>query len=150
MSVGLYLDTSALMKLWLYESTSEEVHRAFEDAARVVSCAIARLEARATLARVVRERRLAVAHLPVVESKVAHDLDLMTFLGVDDYLITAAGALAFRHQLKSLDALHLGAALLLPHTFPDVPWVFMTFDLKLGRAAALEGLTVWPDADAQP
>lgn len=144
MSAGLYLDTSALMKLWLYEPTSEEVHRAFEDAPRVASCAIARLEARATLARVLRERRLPYAHLPVVEQKVAQDLDQMTFLGVDDYLITAAGALASRHPLKSLDALHLATALVLPHTFPGMPWVFMTFDLKLSRAAAAEGLNVWP------
>ena len=150
MRVGLYLDTSALMKLWLYEPTSEEVHRAFEDASQVVSCVIARLEARATLARVVRERRLALPHLPLVESKVTHDLDLMTFIGVDETVITTASALAWRHQLKSLDALHLATASLLPYTFPELPWLFMTFDLKLSRAAAAEGLTVWPNAAAQP
>ncbi len=144
MSRGLYLDTSALMKLWLYEPTSEEVHWAFEDAERVVSCSIARLEARATLARVLRERRLPAAHLPLAESKVAQDLDLMSFIIVDDALLDDAGVLAFRHQLKSLDALHLAAASLLPDTFPELPWVFMTFDLKLGRAAAAEGLDVWP------
>ncbi|MCK6518412.1 hypothetical protein L6R46_25560, partial [Myxococcota bacterium] len=57
--------------------------------------------------------------------------------------------LCARHPLKSLDALHLASALILSVLDP-VPWVFMTFDLKLGRAASAEGLTVWPVVAPSP
>ena len=59
-------------------------------------------------------------------------------------ILDDAGQLALRHQLKSLDTIHLASALTLRLLSATAPLVFMTFDLKLSRAAAAEGLSVWP------
>ena len=52
-----------------------------------------------------------------------------------------AAALALSHELRSLDALHLAAALLLPAEAVTVA----TWDVRLHRAARAESLAVLPE-----
>lgn len=59
---------------------------------------------------------------------------------VDQPLVEHAAALAVDRDLRSLDALHLAAALVLPNE--DV--VFATWDRRLHTAAAAEGLELFP------
>lgn len=59
---------------------------------------------------------------------------------VDQPLVEHAAALALQRKLKSLDSLHLAAALVLP--VEDV--VFATWDRRLHTAARAEGLQVLP------
>ena len=61
---------------------------------------------------------------------------------IDQALVEHAAALALRRNLRSLDALHLAAALILPR--PGL--VFATWDGRLHAAAEAEGLTVLPAA----
>jgi predicted nucleic acid-binding protein len=63
-------------------------------------------------------------------------------LDVDQRLAEEAAALALVHELRSLDALHLAAALLLPRD--DL--VVATWDRRLHAAAAAVGLRVLPEA----
>jgi predicted nucleic acid-binding protein len=60
---------------------------------------------------------------------------------VDQPLVEHAAALALDRNLRSLDALHLAAALVLPTD--DL--AFATWDRRLHDAAAAEGLTLIPD-----
>ena len=55
---------------------------------------------------------------------------------VDQPLVEHAAALALDHDLRSLDSIHLAAALLLPRD--DLR--FVTWDRRLHRAARAEGL----------
>lgn len=59
---------------------------------------------------------------------------------VDQDLAEHAAALTLRHDLRSLDALHLAAALVLP---PE-GLVVATWDRQLHAAARAEGLAVLP------
>jgi predicted nucleic acid-binding protein len=59
---------------------------------------------------------------------------------VDQQLVEQAVGLAFSHELRSLDALHLAAALLLPRD--DL--TLTTWDRRLHTAALASGLTVVP------
>jgi predicted nucleic acid-binding protein len=59
---------------------------------------------------------------------------------VDQALVEHAAALAIERDLRSLDALHLAAALLLP--VRDL--AFVTWDRRLQAAAEAEGLRVLP------
>ncbi len=59
---------------------------------------------------------------------------------VDDHLIAVAARVVDIHRLKTLDALHLGAALEAGR--PGL--VFMTWDIELRQAAELEGIAVAP------
>lgn len=59
---------------------------------------------------------------------------------VDQGLVERAAALAIRHDLRSLDSLHLAAALALP--IADL--TFATWDRRLHAAAGAEGFRVLP------
>ncbi|MEA2302660.1 MAG: uncharacterized protein QOE44_3195, partial [Solirubrobacteraceae bacterium] len=61
---------------------------------------------------------------------------------VDQRLVEDAASLAIAHELRSLDALHLAAALLLPRD--DLR--FATWDRRLQSAAAAAGLTLIPES----
>jgi uncharacterized protein len=61
---------------------------------------------------------------------------------VDQQLSESAAALAREHDLRSLDALHLAAALVLPPS--DL--VLASWDRRLHAAAERSGLTVLPHA----
>lgn len=61
---------------------------------------------------------------------------------VDQALVERAAELALTRDLRSLDALHLAAALTLP---PD-DLVLATWDRRLHEAAREEGLSVTPEA----
>lgn len=60
---------------------------------------------------------------------------------VDQPLVEDAAKLAITRELRSLDALHLAAALMLPRD--DL--LLATWDRRLHAAAAAEGLTLTPD-----
>lgn len=60
---------------------------------------------------------------------------------VDQSLVEHAAALALRRGLRSLDALHLAAALVLP----GEDLLFATWDHRLHAAAGREGLKLIPD-----
>lgn len=141
--MNVYVDTSAALKLWIDEPQAEAVRLALEDARQVASSVLIRVEGASTLARLLRERRVSAAHAGLVQAEVDFHLTVIRVLELNEHVIELAAKLCARHPLKSLDALHLASALILSVLDP-VPWVFMTFDLKLGRAASAEGLTVWP------
>lgn len=61
---------------------------------------------------------------------------------VDQSLVEHAAALCLDRDLRSLDALHLASALLLP----GEGLVFATWDRRLHTAAGAEGLTPLPEA----
>lgn len=60
---------------------------------------------------------------------------------VDQSLVENAAALALDRDLRSLDSLHLAAALVLPNE--DL--VFATWDRRLHSAASAEGLALLPE-----
>ena len=61
---------------------------------------------------------------------------------VDQRLAEDAAALTVARELRSLDALHLAAALVLPRA--DL--MFATWDRRLHSAAGAEGLRLLPDS----
>lgn len=61
---------------------------------------------------------------------------------VDQALVESAALLTRSNDLRSLDALHLAAALLLPGD----ELTFVTYDLRLRAAAAARGLRLLPDS----
>ena len=61
---------------------------------------------------------------------------------VDQPLVERAAALTIERELRSLDSLHLAAALVLPGD----ELVLATWDRRLHTAATLEGLQLLPEA----
>lgn len=121
-----YLDASALVKLVVAEPESKPLDEWLGTRSAVVSCALARTEVVRAVApsgrdAVDRARRL---------------LDRVELIQLDDELLDLAGELD--GPLRSLDAIHLAAALELGDELKGV----VTYDRQMARAAEELGLLV--------
>ena len=142
--MNLYLDTSALVKLYIAEEGSPLARAAVGDARLVATSVVAYVEARAAFARRRREHALSsAAHRRLVHTL---DTDWGRYLRIEasEALIHEAAALAERHRLRGYDAIHLASALLLKSRLPEAV-VFSSWDLTLQAAARREGLRRLPD-----
>lgn len=138
----LYLDTSALAKLYAEEEGTVTVERAIDEAEAVATSVVAYAEARAALARKLREGVFSSEeHREAVEA-LDEDWETLDTPDVTDDLVRRAGALAEEHALRGFDAIHLASALLVREAYSeqtDVPTeeavLFLGFDSDLTAAA---------------
>jgi len=136
-----YLDTSALVKLYVAENHSADVLRAVRRARQVATCRVAYPEARAALARRCREGGLDKPGLRRAVVALERDIESFVIVEIGAQLARRAGQLAEQHALRGFDAIHLAAALELGQLLADSP-EFFTFDQRQARAAAAEGFIV--------
>lgn len=151
----LYLDTSALVKLYVEENHSDVVERAVAEAIEISVSEIADLEARAALARVRHSGEITEDDLDRALYRFSLDLHDLRLVRYDEELARAAGALALKHgdpPLRAYDALHLASAL---EAFRPVresagyDCRFLAFDRRLMTAARAEGLRLYFDPFAE-
>jgi predicted nucleic acid-binding protein len=136
--VTLYLDTSALVKLYVSEQGSAAV-RAWTSAASLIATArITYAEARAAIAQTRRLGGLTAAELRRAVAEL--DAGWAGFVRVDvsEALVSRAGRLAEEHGLRGYDAVQLAAALAARPSATD--YLFASFDDALNAAASREGL----------
>lgn len=111
---------------------------AVERAAAVATVRISYAEARAAFARLRRDGGLTRAGLRQMVRELDREWGAYNVVEVVEPLVRHAGALAERHSLRGYDAVQLAAALTLRRVAPEVE--FVSFDARLARAAAREGL----------
>ncbi|MFL5818643.1 MAG: PIN domain-containing protein [Conexibacter sp.] len=133
----LYLDASALVKRYVDEDGSELVRAAMVDASDWFICRIGFVE---TI------RAVGLSAGSRVAAAVRREWSAFGVIEVDAALAEHAAELTLAHQLRSLDALHLAAALLLPKEIVTVA----TWDMRLHRAARDSQLRVLPERIASP
>ena len=136
----LYLDTSALVKLYVDEPKSEAVKKSVGQADAVATSLLAYAEARAAFARASREGKFAPQVYRRIIGAFEEDWNRYVAVEVTDILVKAAGRLAESRELRGYDALHLASAVSLQNQ-ASVPVTFMAFDRQLMTAAKLEGLS---------
>jgi predicted nucleic acid-binding protein len=111
--VILYLDTSALVKLYAQERGREEVERAVREARVVTISEIGYVEACSALARKEREGFFSTEdHDDTVEHLKRDFREVYLQRSVTAEIITRAGELARTHALRAYDAVHLATALM--------------------------------------
>jgi uncharacterized protein len=120
-----YLDSSAIVKLVVAEEESSSLRRWVGSRTRIATCAIARTEVLRAV-RHVGSDALAMAYRALAE------LDM---IAVDDRLLDTAAVLD-PAILRSLDAIHLAAALSLG---PDLDAV-VSYDARMLDGARILGL----------
>lgn len=86
-------------------------------------------------------RAVGLAAGPSATEAVVGEWPAFAIVEIDQQLVENAAALALDRNLRSLDALHLAAALVLP----SAGLVFATWDRRLHAAALTQGLAVLPD-----
>ena len=137
----VYLDTSAMVKLYVQETSSTELQRWVEEAQVIATSRIAYAEARAALARKFREHELAVKGYRSVVEDLDEDWENYFIVDVTESLVKLAGLLSEKHALRGLDAIHLASGVVLRRQARrDV--AFSCFDDRLISAARREGLRI--------
>ena len=136
----LYLDTSALVKLYVEEAGTLGVVARVEHAEAVATALITYAEARAALARHRREGGITRADLRRAVRELDRDWQTYNIVDLSDALVQSAGALAERHALRGYDAVQLAAVMALRAV--GGPVEFCAFDGRLNRAARRERLMV--------
>lgn len=140
--MNLYLDTSALVKLYVDEIGSELVRSGVAQAEFVATSEIAYLEARAALARRRREKVFSLPSYRRLLEDFELDWDRYVVVAVTMPLLREASSLTERYPLRALDALHLASAQLVGPRSAEEPLMFASWDETLDRAAAREGLAL--------
>ena len=139
----LYLDTSALVKLYVEEPLSQELTVAVADAEAVATSLVAYVESRAAFARARREARLSAQIYRRIEEAFATDWPRYISIEVTDLLVKDAGDLAVTRSLRGYDALHLASAVSLRQQV-NTSVTFLAFGRALSLAAKREALTLHP------
>jgi predicted nucleic acid-binding protein len=139
--VILYLDTSALVKLYIEEACSQEVKKAVHKSQIVSTSRVAYVEARAGIARKYREGEFSNEEYDQVVGDLVRDWDNYFIMEVSESVAKLGGILAERQSLRGFDAIHLASAIILrDRARLDV--AFSCFDERLKAAAVAEGLSV--------
>jgi predicted nucleic acid-binding protein len=120
------------VKRYVAELESDVVRAAMDDADGWFTCRVGCVET-------VRAVGLAVGK--AAAKTVADELPMFGVIEIDQPLAEAAAELALEFGLRSLDALHLAAALVLPHE--DLK--LATWDRRLHAAAIDVGLRLIPE-----
>ena len=137
----LYLDTSALVKLYVSEEGSESVRGAVEAADTVATSRVAYSEARAALAMAARLGRITEEERAAAAAVFRTDWHLFSVVNVTQSLVELAAELAEAKTLRGFDAIHLASSILILQRTQE-PVRFMAWDRPLVRAASEMGLTV--------
>ena len=137
----LYVDTSALVKLYATEPGSAETERLVSAAAQVASSLIAYAETRAALARKYRMRQMKENEFNALKDEFELHWAGYFKLPVDAQLVRLAGELAERFGLKAYDSIHLASADQI-HRETGSPIQFACYDSALNAAASKLGLKI--------
>lgn len=129
----LYLDSSALVKRYVDEDGSDEVRLAMGTAESWSSCRLAFVET-------VRAVGFKAGDAGI--SRVRRDWSAFRVIELDQMLAERSATLAGKHALKTLDAIHLAAAL----DVQSEDLTVATWDTRLHRAVRAHGLRTLPVA----
>ncbi|MBS1846777.1 MAG: type II toxin-antitoxin system VapC family toxin [Actinobacteria bacterium] len=127
-----YVDTSALLKRYIDEADSERAEALLQSERQLVTGRHTVVEVRRNLARL-----LAPEHLTGARQAFLADVDRFSIVELDARTCEVAADVAERTGLRTLDALHLGAALRIGTRIG-----FLTFDVRQASAARSLGFTV--------
>ena len=147
----LYLDTSALVKIYLDETGSERMRKLAspDEGNRLATCSITQVEFHAAIWRRRREGEFdGDTTERTIEQFNGRLRDDFLRRPVDDRTLDLASELISRHPLRGYDATQLAACLDLARAERELP-TFVCADRRLLTAAIAEGLPVLDPSEAE-
>jgi uncharacterized protein len=139
----IYLDTSALIKLYIMEKGSDQLNSWLSASQLESTAMITWAEMAATLAKGERSGAITKSVAQAGWQQFIKDWNSIIVIDVSESLIRQAGNLAWEHQLRGYDAVHLASALAWQQSAGE-PATLVTFDRQLWRAGKQESLEVLP------
>lgn len=135
----LFCDTSALVKLYIKENSSDAVQSLAESASAIAVCRIAWAEAMAALARRARENPSDAEAIETVRSRLRADWPRYAIVEVTQALMELAGEYADTFALRGYDSVQLAAARTLQQAAGEEVH-FACFDARLNKSAKVLGM----------
>lgn len=133
----LYLDTSAILKLYVAEPGSDLVCGSVRRASACYTHLIAYAEIRAGLAKALRMGRETPEDLALHKRELDEMWESFGVLAADEAMIRRAGDLAEQHGLRGYDSVHLAAIEAARSALgPQADLIFGVFDERLRTAAS--------------
>ncbi|MGL4612150.1 MAG: type II toxin-antitoxin system VapC family toxin [Trueperaceae bacterium] len=137
----LYLDTSAIVASYFYEPHTATVSQATLQATQEWVSLIAYVETKAAFAQLKHQRRLVGKSYYQALKQFEEDWQTFDYYDISEEMVQLAASLAETFILKGYDAMHLASALRLQKVYKDLR--FLSYDVRLNRAASSAGLTLW-------
>lgn len=137
----LYLDTSALVKLYVEEAGSDDVLEWIAAASANWTSLVSYPEARSAFGRRLHERALTELQHEQLLGQLDQDWADLDLVHVDPVLALAAGVLCTKHGLRGFDSVQLASAMYASTLAAD-EFAAVTYDPVLARAMRAEGLQV--------
>lgn len=137
----VYLDTSALIKLYFEEEGSDEVRARLQHTSVVATSRLAYAETCAAVGRKIREGLLDLEAQGRALADFEKDWKSYFVMEVSEPVCRLAGELVAVHPLRASDAVHLASALLIQSRIGEQV-EFRCFDRRLSETAAAEGLAI--------
>ncbi len=128
----LYVDTSALLKRYVAEHDSDAAEQFMAADPVLVTSRLTEVEVRRSLSRLLNS-----SDAPAAKRQFLNDLDSFALVSLDGATCNEAARIAEQTLCRSLDALHLAAAV---RTGPST--TLLTFDNRQAQAARSLGLAV--------
>jgi predicted nucleic acid-binding protein len=141
--MNLYIDTSALLKLFIQEAHSDEVKSLVESAELVASGIFTRAETAAGINRLRRMNIVSQAECEAALDSFRSEWEDYHRIQVTEQIVARADFLTGQYSLRGYDAVHLACALTWGELL-GVPVTVATFDRELHEAAKKSGLDVFP------
>lgn len=135
----IYLDTSALIKRFVEEKSSQFVQAMVDSGEAVATAKIAYAEVFSGLTRKLRAGQIAKLSYDLACRQFESDWNAYIRVELNDALLMLARDLIRRHGLKGFDAIHLASAVRLKDAIGEEA-IFAAADRRLLRAAAAEPL----------
>lgn len=136
----VYLDTSALIKLYVAEPGQELVLERLRSANQIATALITYVEMFAALARLEKERRITATGFSILGEQLEANWASYWTVALTRSVARRAALLARRHGLRGYDAVQLASALELRGS--DTKIEFLSFDGRLSAGARREKLSV--------
>jgi predicted nucleic acid-binding protein len=137
----IYLDTSALVKRYVWESGSIAVRRLFQGNGPLATSKIAYTEAYGAFTRRFREGHLSQGDHTQVCGFFETEWPAYVTVDVSDEVLHLSRDLIRRYVLRAFDALHLASAKFLSRSL-NLPAAFVCADRRLLRCAKAEGFAI--------
>jgi predicted nucleic acid-binding protein len=135
----LFCDTSALVKLYITEDSSDIMQAFAGSASTIAVCRIAWAEAMAALARRLRENPADAEGIEIVRNRLRNDWRSYAIIEVTQKVVELAGDYADTFALRGYDSVQLAAARSLQESTSEA-LQFACFDARLQRAAKVLGM----------